>query len=145
MTRRGITREERDAAARMADAVNLHVEAMTAADRDVPGFVAICLEDGRSPDNALYDSRRDLFRHHPSQDNIMAVKVGRDSMTLREAVAVLQLNRMAYKRGVIFREVEVITPHREELLRPLLPRTMDGLRRSSSGLFLPPTPFHKRG
>ena len=111
------TDEEWDAARRVADAVNLHVLAMIAENRDRPGYVAIRLSDGRSPDGVLYDNRRDATRHHLHDRAMFYVKVGKDTMPAREALIVLKLARLAYKRGVIFTEEEVITPHLTELLK----------------------------
>ena len=138
VSKRPITPEETSSAARMADAVNLHIAASLETGRETPGYVAIRMSDGGSPDNTLYDTRRDLFRHHPHDRHIFAIKVGKDSMPLREAIIVLQMHRMAFSRGVIFREEELVTPHLTELVRPLLPRTIRGL-----GLHLPRSPFHR--
>lgn len=128
--RKEITQEETDAAQRMADAVNLHVLALMAegGTRDHPPFVAIRLSDGRSPDGVLYETRADMFRHHPHERALFAVKVGRETMPFREAVIVLQMARMAYKRGVIFSEEDVVTPHLSELMAPFIPRTLRGLK-----------------
>jgi hypothetical protein len=118
-----------DSAKRMADAVNLHVHARLAGgDHERPMFVAIRLADGRSPDGVLYDTRPDVFRHHPHERGIFAVKVGIETMSEKEALIVLNMARMAFKRGVIFSEEEVITPQLPELLRPFIPRTLKGLR-----------------
>ena len=119
--------EESDAAQRMMDAVNLHVSAMLAGlDRTTPGYVAIRLSDGRSPDGILYDSRKDAARHQSDQ-GVTFVKVGRESMGFREALIVLQMNRRAYKAGEIFTEQEVIATQLSELMLPFIPRTLKGL------------------
>lgn len=111
----------------MMDAVNLHVQARLAAGaHDTPMYVGIRLDDGRSPDGVLYDDRRSLFRHHPFTKNLMAVRVTPESMGFREALTVLQMNRMAYKRDVVFREEEVVTPQLSELMLPFIPRTLKG-------------------
>lgn len=112
----------------MAEAVNLHVHARLAAGtHDRPGFVAIRLSDGRSPDGVLYETRPDVFRHHRHERALFAVKVGIETMPEREALIVLQTSRMAYRRGVIFSEEEVITPQLSELLSPFIPRTLGAL------------------
>lgn len=125
------TPKEWDAARRMADAVNLHIAAHNAElgnGRDKPGYVAIRLEDGRSPDGILYDSRRDAARHHPPYPHGMCyVKVGRTDMSVREAMVVLQIHRQAFRRGVVFSEEEVVVPHRLELAKPFIPRTLRGV------------------
>lgn len=118
----GVTQDEIDAARRMADAVNLHVVVARQADR--PGFVTINLEDGRSPDNVLYDTRRDAVRHNGSNPYRFYVKVGKQTMSAREALIVLQQARQAFRMGVVFSEEELITPQLPELLAPYIPRTL---------------------
>jgi hypothetical protein len=54
----------------------------------------------------------------------MAVKVGADSMPLREAIIVLQMNRRAYANGVIFSEEAPVSTHLTELMRPFIPNTV---------------------
>lgn len=131
MTEREITPEESESAKRLMEAVNLHVHAILAegTGRDRPAFVAIRLEDGRPAvsKNPLYDSRADAARHNRHHPAICFVKVGRETMSLHEATIYLQMNRMAYKRGVIFAEEEVITPQLSELMKPFIPRTLRGL------------------
>lgn len=126
-----ITQDERDAAKRMAEAVNLHVTVLATegSGRDRPGYVAIRLEDGRPADskNPLYDSRADATRHHRFSPEVCYVRVGRETMPVNEALVVLQMHRMAYKRGVIFTEEEVIVPQLVELSRPFIPRTFRGI------------------
>lgn len=101
----------------MMDAVNLHVLALREeGDRRI-GYIAIRLEDGRSPDGVLYDSRRDAARHHKNNPATTYVKIGRDTMSLREAKIVLKLHRNAYDRGVVFSEEEIVTPNLTEVLR----------------------------
>lgn len=112
------------AAQRMAEAVNLHVHAGLAAGRENAGYVAIRLSDGRSPDGVLYDQRKDVFRHHPHERALFAVKVGAETMPFREAKIVLQMARMAYRNGVVFAEEEVITPQLSELMKPFIPNTI---------------------
>jgi hypothetical protein len=120
-----------DAAQRMAEAVNLHVLAIAAegSGRDQPGYVAIRLSDGRSPDGTLYDTRREAALRHRFEGGVCYIRVGRDSMPIREAVIVLQMHRMAYKRGVVFAEEDVVVPQMTELMRPFIPNTLKGLRR----------------
>lgn len=117
-----------DSARRMADAVNLHVTALATegTGREQPGFIAIRLEDGKPADpiNPLYDSRRDAARHNLMNPAVCFIKVGRESMPVKEAILVLQMNRMAFKRGVIFSEEEIITPQLTELMNPFIPNTL---------------------
>lgn len=124
-----ITQEERDAASRMKEAVNLHVSALSAegGTRERPAYVAIRLADGRSPDGVLYDSRRDAAHHNRFNDNICFIKVGREVMGDRESLIVLQMMRRARKNGVIFSEEEVIVPQLSELMNSFIPRTLRGL------------------
>lgn len=113
-----------DAARHMCDCVNLHVMARLESGADRPQFIAVKLDDGKSPDNnTLYDQRQDVFRHNSAR-NVMAVKIGVETMPLREAIIVLQQNRLAYSRGVIFSEEEQVTPQLTELLRPFIPNTL---------------------
>ncbi len=129
--KRPVTDEERTAARRVAENVNLHVVALAAeqGDRDTPGYVALRLEDGRPADDAnpMYDSRRDAARHHRFSPAVFFVKVGRETMPESEALIVLQMHRMAYKRGVVFSEEEVVTPQLIELMNPFIPRTLRNL------------------
>lgn len=119
-----MTDELTDAANRMRDCVNMHVEARIASGADRPQYVAIKLDDGSSPDsNTLYDRRTDVFRHNTAR-NIMAIKVGIETMPLREAIIVLQQHRQAYSTGHVFSDVEPITPHLTELLKPFIPNTL---------------------
>ena len=131
MSEREITPEETESAKRLMEAVNLHVHAILAegTGRDRPAFVAIRLEDGRPADskNPLYDSRADATRHNRHNPAVCFVKVGREVMSLREATIYLQMNRMAFKNGVVFTEEDVITPHLSELMKPFIPRTLRGL------------------
>ena len=116
-----------DAAQRMADAVNLHCSVQRAELRDRPGYVAINLSDGRSPDGVLYDTRRDAARHNIHDLNVFFVRVGRDSMSPGEALIVLRFNRQARSRGVIFSEEEVVTPQMTELIpRAFVRRRLTG-------------------
>lgn len=104
-----------DAARRMADAHNLHVLAMIAEGRDRPGYIAIRLEDGRSPDGVVYDTRRDAVRHQSDPKNFY-VKLSKMSMGENEAVAVLKFARMALKNGIVFAEEEPVLPQLTELV-----------------------------
>jgi len=123
------------AAERMREAVNIHVVASLALDKDKPGYVAIRLDDGRSPDGTLYDSRADATRHcgNINGGGVTYIKVGRETMPLREAILVLQMNRKAFTRGVVFTEEEVVTPHLSELTQPFIPNTFRKLRRGGLG------------
>jgi hypothetical protein len=129
---RTVTEEEKNAAQRLADAVNLHVVAlsMEGTGRDRPAYIAVRLHDGRpaDPANPLYDSRADATRHHKFTLGVFFVKVGRETMPLNEALIVLQMNRMAFKRGVVFTEEEVVAPQLTELMNPFIPRTLRGLQ-----------------
>lgn len=117
-------KELEDAAQRMRECVNMHVTARLMSGADKPQFIAIRLDDGRSPDNnTLYDERKHVFRYNTAR-NIMAVKVGADTMPLREAILVLQMNRRAYAKGVIFSEEAPVTLQLPELLQPFIPNTL---------------------
>lgn len=104
-----------DAARRMQDAVNLHMLAMVAENRDRPGFVAIRLEDGRSPDGVLYDTRKDAVRHQ-SDPKMFYVKVGKMSMGTNEAVTVLKFARIALQAGIVFAEEDPQVPQLSEFM-----------------------------
>lgn len=132
---RETTQEERDSAKRMADAVNAHVHARRASESPA-GYVAIRLRDGSDPDRVMYDTRADVFRHHPHDRYLFAVKIGMETMSEREAMIVLQMSRMAFRRGVIFADEEVVTPQLTELMQGFIPRTLGALKRPS-GLHLP--------
>jgi len=124
---RGFTQEESDAAKYLMDAVNIHVQASRASGRTVPGYVAVRLSDGKSPTGVLYDNRRDAIRHNLHDANMFYVKVGKATMSFREALIVLQMNRMARKNGVVFANEEVVAPQLTELMRPFIGRTLRGL------------------
>lgn len=121
------SQEDWDAAQRCAEAVNIHVAAYREhlkQGRDRPGFVAIRLEDGRSPDNTLYDTRREATRFQPPfPDGKMYIKVGPDTMSPRMALIVLKAHRYAFERGVVFTEEEIVLPHRMEDMRSMVPST----------------------
>jgi hypothetical protein len=104
-----------DAARRMADAHNLHVLAMIAEGRDRPGYIAIRLEDGRSPDGVVYDTRKDAARHQSDPKNFY-VKVGKMSMGEREAIAVLKFARQALAAGIVFAEEDPQLPQLSEFI-----------------------------
>lgn len=129
---RSYTPEEETAARHLMDTVNVHVIALLTegGSRERPAFVAVRLADGKPADghNPLYDSRKEAARFHPHDTNVFFVKVGRETMPFNEAMIVLQTNRMARARGVIFREEEVIVPQLPELLNPFIPRTLRGLK-----------------
>lgn len=111
----GVSMEDWDAARRMMDAVNLHVMAMQEQNRDRPGYVVIRLEDGRSPDGVVYDTRKDAARHQSDPKNFY-VKVGKMSMSAMEAYTVLRFARMALKNGVVFAEEEPVIPQLSEFI-----------------------------
>lgn len=131
---REVTEEETSSAKRLAEAVNLHVMALVAegSGRERPGFIAVRLEDGRPADeaNPLYDSRADATRHNKFNTNVFYVKIGRDTMPINEAILVLQMHRMARKRGVVFTEEEIIVPQMTELMKPFIPRTLREIRKN---------------
>jgi hypothetical protein len=120
--------ELKDAAARMRDAVNLHVLTGTYGARDRQlCWVAIRLEDGRS-DGELYESRRDAVKHTTNREKgWFYAKVGADVMHEQESIIVLQQARQAFKAGVIFAEEQVATPMLSELLTPYIPNTLEKL------------------
>ena len=117
-----------NAAARMRDAVNLHIVAGNLGVRERHlQWVAIRLEDGRS-DGELYETRQDAVKHtHLKGRGWFYVKLGADSMGERESILVLQQARQAFKMGVVFAEEAPITPHLSELLKPYIPRTLGKL------------------
>lgn len=118
-----IAPEVRDSANRMRDAVNMHLSASLELGRDRPGYVAIRLADGRSPDGTLYDDRKSVFRFN-SEPGIFAVKVGKESMGESEAITYLQLNRKAWANGVRFADEEPLVPHLKEIVGKYLPNTI---------------------
>lgn len=113
------TQEEWDSAARLRDAVNVHIDAIGS---EAAGkYVAVRLADGRS-DGVLYDTRRDAARHQPDPW-CFYVKVNPGGMQLREAWTVLCYARQARKNaGVVFSEEEAVLPQRLELAGPWLAR-----------------------
>jgi hypothetical protein len=123
-----ITPQESDATKYMMDAVNIHVQASRASGREKPGWVAIRLLDGKSPSGDLYDTRSDAIRFNGHDSNVFYVKVGKDTISFREALLVLQQNRQARGMGVVFQREQVVMPNLTELLAPYLPRTLEGLR-----------------
>jgi hypothetical protein len=124
---REITKEEEDAAKRLMDAVNIHVEASRASGREKPGWVAIRLADGTSPTGDLYDTQKDAARHNQYDSNVFFLKVGKAHIGFREALVVLQLNRQARKNNVVFHHETVVSPQLNEMLQKMIPRTMRGL------------------
>lgn len=91
---------------------------------DKPGFVAIRLHDGRSPDNVLYDTRREATRHQPPYPHgMMYVKVRPYSMSPRSALIVLKAHRYSFERGAVFTEEEIVIPQRLEDLSSMVPST----------------------
>lgn len=108
-------RELRTSAERMAGEVNMHVSTMLEVSRDKPGFVAIHLSDGSSPDHELYDSRADAVRHHIHDRYMFFVKVGKDSMPVTEAEMVLRFARQAFRKGVVFTEEDATPLQMNEL------------------------------
>lgn len=106
------TQDEWDAAARLRDAVNMHLAAQG---DDAHGkYIAVRLADGSSDGN-LYDTRRDAARHQVDDPWCFYVKVCVGGMQITEAWVVLTYARQAKRRGVVFSEEEVILPQRLEL------------------------------
>lgn len=124
---RVVTQEEIDAAKYVMDAVNIHVQASRASGREQPGLVAIRLSDGKSPTGDLYDSWADAGRMTHYDPNVFFLKVGKDTMGFKEALLLLQMNRMARSRGVLLHQNPVVTPQLTELMAGLIPRTLKGL------------------
>lgn len=124
-----ITAEEWDAARRMRDAVNLHVDVARATReaRSEPPFIAIDLADGRCPDGTLYDSRPDAVAGQKGNKYRFYVKIGPTGMSEREAVVCLMYARRAFKAGYVFAEEEPIVPQLLELAQPFIPRTLRGI------------------
>lgn len=121
------SQEDWAAAQRCAEAVSMHSAVYREhlkQGRARPGFVAIRLQDGRSPDNVLYDTRREATRHQPPYpDGMMYVKVGPDAMSPRSALNQLKVSRHAFEKGVVFTEEEIVLPHRMEDLATMVPST----------------------
>ncbi|HEY2087452.1 MAG TPA: hypothetical protein VGH54_15730 [Mycobacterium sp.] len=105
-----LTTEESDAARHLMDAVNIHVQASRASGREKPGWVAIRLQDGKSPTGDLYDTQSDAARFSMNDSNVFYVKVGKDTMGFREALIQLRVNRQARARGVVFTRETVVAP-----------------------------------
>ena len=121
-----------DSAARMRDAINIHVVAgaLGVRDRNLC-WVAIKLEDGRSDGN-LYESRKDAVIHTRNKGaGYFYALVKADTMGERESIIVLQQARQAYSKGVVFAEEQVVTPMLSELLLPFIPRTIHALDKRS--------------
>lgn len=124
----GFPQELLDAAARMRDAVNLHVVALALGVREREiGWVAIRLDDGRS-DGELYETRRDAVRHTQLKSRGWCyLRVGAEIMGERESIITLQMFRQAFARGIIFAEEDVVVPQLPELMRPYIPHTLGKL------------------
>lgn len=102
------TQEEKDAVMRLCDAVNVHIDAIGS--EAFGKYVAVRLEDGRSVDGALYDTRADAVRHTPHDPWCFYVKVNPGGIQPREAWVVLGYARQAKKAGVVFQNEEPIVP-----------------------------------
>ncbi len=124
----GLSDEDWDLARRVADAVNLHIDASEMTGRTKPGFVAVRLNDGSS-DGVLYDSRADAVRAQGSENYRCAyIKLNPGGMSARQAWVVIYGYRQMYDAGARFHEEEPIIPHRPEIL-PIIPRvTLPHLR-----------------
>lgn len=102
------TEDERTAVQHMCDSINMHVQAIGS---DAFGrYVAIRLEDGKSPDNALYDTRADAVRHNIHDPWCFYVKVNPGGIGPNEAWVVLGYARQAKESGVVFQNEEPIVP-----------------------------------
>lgn len=117
-----LTREESDAAKYLMDAVNIHVQASRASGREKPGWVAVRLQDGKSPTGDLYDTQQDAARFNLYDSNVFFVKVGKDTMGFREALMQLRVNRQARKNGIVFHRETVVAPIMIEDINKLLGR-----------------------
>lgn len=105
--------EEKTAVRHLRDAVNLHVLAQGS--ESYGKYIAIRLSDGKSPDGALYDTRRDAVRHNREDPWCFYVKIAPGGIQENEAWVVLGYARQAKKAGVVFAEEEPVVPHRLEL------------------------------
>jgi hypothetical protein len=132
----GFPQELLDAAARMRDAVNLHVAVSPLLGERRIGFLAIRLDTGAAHDKGtLYETRRDAVRHTQNEScGFFYVKVGAETMGERESLIVLQQARQAFSHGVVFAEEEVVTPMLTELLLPYIPNTIHKV----GGIIMPP-------
>ena len=112
MTLKGLelaTQEEKDAAQRLCDAVNVHVEAIGS--EAFGKYVAVRLADGRAVTPDLYDTRRDAVRHTVDKEPwCFYVKVNPGGIQPREAWVVLGYARQAKKAGAVFQNEEPIVP-----------------------------------
>lgn len=117
MTLRGLelaTQEEKDAVQRMCEEINMHVAAV--GPEAFGKYVAIRLEDGTSPDHALYDTRADAVRHNVNDPWCFYVKVNPGGIQPREAWVVLGYARQAKREaGAVFQNEEPIVPMLTEL------------------------------
>ena len=116
MTLRGLelaTQEEKDVVQHLCDAVNLHVDAQGS--EAFGKYVAIRLADGKSPDNALYDTRRDAVRHNIHDPWCFYVRISPGGIQPREAWVVLGYARQAKDNGAVFQNEEPIVPMLTEL------------------------------
>lgn len=117
MTLRGLelaTEEEKTAVQHLCDAVNIHVQALGS--EAFGKYIAVRLEDGKSPDGSLYDTRADAVRHTIHDPWCFYVKVNPGGLSPREAWVVLGYARQAKRtRGVVFQTEEPIVPMLTEL------------------------------
>jgi hypothetical protein len=88
--------------------VNVHVAALGS--EAFGKYIAVRLEDGRSVDGNLYDTRADAVRHTPHDPWCFYVKVNPGGIQEREAWVVLGYARQAKKAGVVFQNEEPIVP-----------------------------------
>lgn len=145
MTEDRFPQELLDAANRMRDAVNLHVTVSAALGGErQAGFLAIRFDTGAAHDKGmLYDNRRDAVRHTMNESGqYFYVKVGAETMSEREAILVLQVNRRARAAGVVFAEEEPVVPMLSELALPYVPNTLRRLN-PGGGIILPDRRNHR--
>ena len=92
-------RAHEDAAARIADAYNLHLIA-GGTDAAVGHFIACAMVDGRS-DGVLYDTRREAVRHQRHNEaQYVFIRIGPANMTACEAASLLFTQRKLHQRGM---------------------------------------------
>lgn len=130
------TPEELTSSRNLMEAVNAHVSIVlaTLSDRKSPPYLGISLSNGKSPDNTLYDNRKDCARHLCTKDPyVFPIKIGPDSISLQEAWVILGFARQAKKAGVAFHQEEPIIPQRLELARPWIPRHVSAVHRGAWG------------
>lgn len=86
-----------DAAKRVSDTYNLHLEAgKSFGNSNVGKVIALALSDGRS-DGTVYDSMYDAVRHqHHNEDYYAFAKINPSSMSPCDAESFLKMERLRY-------------------------------------------------